>query len=280
MIKIMTDTASDISLKQAARMDVEIVPLQVSFGDEPYEQLADDANFTQFYTRLEATKALPTTSQISPAEYLAHFVKARQQGDDVIVIALSGGLSGTCQSARLAAQMAAYDDRIFIVDSLQAIIGQRLLVDYAVRLRAEGKSAEEIYHTLTEAAGRVVTYGALDTLRYLRKGGRIPRSAEVIGSMLGVKPLIKLEDGIIGMAGRARGHAGAVTQLLKLMGEKEIDQTLPVYFGYTQVRAQGLALCKVAGNKFGLQNMRCYPVGGIVGTHVGPGGIAVAFMGT
>lgn len=277
MIRIVTDTACDITLEEAARLGVEIVPMRVLFGQAPYDQL-EDQTFEAFYRLLESAKELPTTSQPSPEDYLRIFKDAKHKRDSVVVIALAGALSGAVQSATVAKNLAEYE-AVYVADSKQAVIGQRLLVDYALALRDAGKSAAEIHALIQEASGKVVLYGALDTLRYLRKGGRIPKTAEVVGTVLGIKPIITLQDGAITMAGKARGHAGAVTTVIKLIDEgPEINRTTPVYYGYTLDEKHGRNFQKLAGARYKLQNTYLYPVGATVGTHIGPGAFAIAYL--
>lgn len=278
MVKIITDTASDITPLQAEQMGVELVSLPVMFGDEPYDQFSDDS-FELFYSRLEASKELPVTSQPSPAAYQALFSKAKLAKDDVIVVALSSGLSGTLQSATIAKEMADYD-RIFIVDSKQAILGQRLLVEIAVRMRDEGKPATAIAAALEEARGRIVLYGALDTLKYLRMGGRIPRTTEMIGTVMGIKPIITInKEGAIAVVGKARGHAGAVTNMFKLVTQNaNFAPDVPVYFGYSGNDQQCKVFHTLCKQKLGLKNTVVYPVGPVVGTHIGSGGFAITYL--
>lgn len=278
MIRIVTDTASDITREQALAMDVELVTLGIHFKNgEFYDQLTDPY-FDDFYERLSSSRELPITSQPAPEDYLTFFEKARDLGDEVIVITLSSGSSGTWQVARLARELADYPG-VYIIDSTLAAIGQRLLVEYAVRLREEGRSAGEIRDTLTGAAGRVRLFAALDTLKYLRKGGRISMGAEVLGGMMGVKPLIKMEDGVTLLAGKARGHAGAITSLVRLIGEHaDFDPAMPVYFGYTRDAQPAKNFRRLVSAKFQLHSTVLYPVGGAIGTHVGPGGLAIAYL--
>lgn len=278
MIRIITDTASDITLRQAAGLDVDMVSLRVQFGDVPYEQLADE-NFEQFYKMLEESKELPVTSQPAPADYLNLFAKAKAAGDDVIVVTLSSGLSGTYQTACLAAEMADYE-RIYVVDSLSALTGQRMLVEHAARLRDEGRGAGEIYAILNDMSHRIVVFGALNTLKNLRKGGRIPKTAEVIGAVMGIKPLIYVkEDGAVGMAGKARGSAGAIAAMVKLVEKNhDFDPTVPVYFAYTSKDTLCRNFRKLCVSHFKLKNTEMYPAGASIGTHVGPDAFAVTYL--
>lgn len=278
MIRIITDTASDITLSQAKALGIDIVAMRVQFGDSPYNQLQDE-DFSAFYTLLENAKALPTTSQPSPADFLELYEDAQEKKQSVVVITISSGLSGTLQAATIAKDMCDYDE-IYIIDSKQAAMGQRLLVEYAVQLRAQGNSAAEIAVLVREASSRVVLYAALDTLKYLRKGGRIPKSAELLGTVLSIKPIIGLDtEGKVCMRGKARGLAGAVTNLIKLMDERnDIDDTMPVYFGYTLQETPSRNFMKVATARYHLKNAQFYPVGATIGTHIGPGAMAVAYL--
>lgn len=277
MIRIVTDTASDISLPQAKKMGVDLVRLSVTFGDAPYDQDQDE-NFDTFYQMLGTSKQLPVTSQPSPDAFLSVFNDAKKNGEEVIAILLTSKVSGTVQSATIAKELCDYD-KIHIIDSMQGIIGQRLLVEYALRLRDEQKSAKEIIEVIEDAYPRVKIFAALDTLKYLRKGGRIPKTAEMIGTMMGIKPLVKLEDGMLVMAGKARGHAGAVTSMMKLVGENaDFDPVAPVYFGYSGTPQQLIAFRKLCTQKFQLKDTATHAVGAVIGTHLGPGAFAIAYL--
>ncbi len=277
MIRILTDTASDISLKQSIDMGVTLVPLGVTFSGVEYDP-AQDEFFEEFYRLLDTENDLPTTSQPSPADFLPAFTQAKTDGDEVIAIMLSSKLSGTMQSALIAKEMVDYD-KIYIIDSLQAIIGLRLLVNHAVTLRDRGLLAKEIVAIISEAAGRVRTYGALDTLKFLRKGGRIPKTAELIGSALGVKPIVQLKDGNIEMCGKARGSAGAITGLINQVEKNpEFDPSFPVFFGYTYTTEKAKKLSRIATVKYHLENTETFAVGPIIGTHIGPGACAISYV--
>jgi DegV family protein with EDD domain len=278
MVRIVTDTASDITLNQAKQLNIELVPIEVMFGKESYEGIADE-NFEIFYKLLEESKDLPTTSQPSPATYLTLFTQAKTNGDELIGLTLSGGLSGTYQSACIAAQMADYNG-IHVIDTRTVITGQRLLVELAVKLRNNGMPAQSIADYLEDAKRRVRLFGALDTLKYLRKGGRIPKSAEMLGTVMGIKPLIKLTtEGKIAMAGKTRGHAGAFAGMMKLIGEhSDFDPEAPFYFGYTLTSQNCQNFRKLAISKLHIRQNEIYPVGPVVGTHIGAGAFAVTYL--
>ena len=175
-------------------------------------------------------KELPTTSQPSPELYLKEYNEAKEKGEDVLVLTLSSGLSGTINAARLAKDMCGYD-RIFIVDTRQAIIPQQMLVEYAVRQRAQGVGAEEIAEKIEDVRDRMVVCGVLDTLTYLRKGGRIPPGFDVLGNVLKIKPVIELKDGILVKLGVARGMRKGKDYLFREYEACEIDEEWPVVTG-------------------------------------------------
>lgn len=275
MIQIVTDSASDITLKQAEEMDIHIVPLTILFEDGVCPQETEE-DFQLFYERLVKEEGLPKTSQPTPSKYLELFRLAKEAEDEVLVITLSGGLSGTIQSAELAKDLAEYD-RIEIIDSHQAILTQRMLVEYAVRLRAEGKNLDEIAQSVREKRDKVTVCGILDTLTYLKKGGRIPASMALLGNLLRIKPVIILRNSILEQLGKARGRKEGCKMLCAQMEQAEIDLDFPVYFGYTVNPEPACQFQKEMEEKFGLQNTSLYPVGGVIGTHVGPNCIALAF---
>ena len=275
MIQIVTDSASDITLKQAEEMNVQIVPLTILFEDGVCPQETDE-DFQIFYEKLIKENGLPKTSQPTPNKYLEIFRLAKEVGDEVLVITLSGGLSGTVQSAKLAKDLAGYE-RIEIIDSKQAILTQRMLVEYAVKLRDEGKTLDEITALVLKQREKLTVFGMLDTLTYLKKGGRIPASMALLGNLLRIKPVIILKDSVLEQLGKARGRKDGLKMLCTQMEEAEIDLDFPVYFGYTLDPEPTKQFQAEMEQKFQLKNTKLYPVGGVIGTHVGPNCVAVAF---
>lgn len=275
MIQIVTDSASDITLKQAEEMNIQIVPLTILFEDGVCPQETDE-DFQIFYEKLIKENGLPKTSQPTPNKYLEIFRLAKEVGDEVLVITLSGGLSGTVQSAKLAKDLAEYE-RIEIIDSKQAILTQRMLVEYAVRLRDEGKTLDEITALVLKQREKLTVFGMLDTLTYLKKGGRIPASMALLGNLLRIKPVIILKNSVLEQLGKARGRRDGLKMLCTQMEEAEIDLDFPVYFGYTLDPEPTKQFQMEMEQKFQLKNTKLYPVGGVIGTHVGPNCVAVAF---
>lgn len=273
---IITDSASDITRQEAEEMNIRIVWLKTKFSDGDFP-LETEEDFTRFFEKLAAEKELPVTSQPSPEEYLALYEEAKENSEEVLVITLSSGLSGTVNAANVAKQMSEYD-KIHIIDSEQAIITQRFLVQRAVEMREAGKTVSEIVETIEDLKKRVTVCGMLDTLTYLKKGGRIPAALAVLGNMLHIKPVIELKDKTLTMLGKARGRSGGIKYLWKEFESYEIDENEPVYFGYTSDRELGEKFMNDTVEKYGLKNYRLYPVGGIIGTHVGPSCAAISFV--
>jgi DegV family protein with EDD domain len=277
MIRIVTDTASDITKAQAEKMNITLMPVAVTFGSEPYNQLEDE-DFTKFYETQKNSSESSTTSLISPGEFLDIFEDAKKNNDSVIVIPMSSKLSGTFQSAELAKNMSEYDD-IHILDARQITIGLRILVEHAVRLRDENKSIEEIAASVMDVAKRTRLYASLDTLKYLVKGGRISKTAGFMGTALNIKPVIRVEDGAILATGKGRGNAGANKLLLEYVGEKaNFDPAFPFHFGYTGSREQLDVFAALAVEKFNLKNTKTYAIGGVIGTHTGPNAVAAVWV--
>jgi len=275
-MRIVTDNASDITVNQAKELDIDLIPLQITFSDGECPQEKEE-DFEKFYERLEACEKLPVTSRPSPQAYLDIFLEAKEKNEDVLVLTISSGLSGTVESAQQAKEMADYEN-IHIVDTHQAIMAQRLLVEMAVRFREEGYDAKEIAQSIEHHRDNVVVCGVVDTLKYLRKGGRIPPSLETIGRLLHIKPVIVLEDTKLKTMGKARGYLQGIRMLYKRMSDDRCNKAYPVYFGYTTNRTLGLDLMNQTKEQFGLNDVKLLPVGGIIGTHCGTNCVAIAYM--
>jgi len=276
MLRIITDNASDITVEQAKELDIDLVFLEITFEDgECPQRSAED--FATFYRRLEKCDKLPVTSRPSPQAYLDIIQDAKEKDEEVLILTISGGLSGTVESAHEAKRMSGYD-RVCIVDTHQAIIAQRLLVEMAVRLRDEGYSAQEIALRIEHSRDKVVVCGVVDTLKYLRKGGRIPAGLAAIGAILNIKPVIVLEDTKLKTMGKARGYTQGVKMLYQRMKQDQCSKAYPVYFGYTTNRELGLSLLQKTKETFGLNCVKLHPVGGVIGTHCGTDCVAIAYV--
>ena len=276
-IKIITDSASDIPQDFDER--IIVLPLHVSFGEEEY---LDGVNLSHeaFYEKLIECDTLPKTSQLAPFTYGEAFEQVTGDGDTAIVITLSGKLSGTWQSARIAAEQ--YPGKIFVVDSESVTVGQRALITYARRLLDRDLTAEEIVSELERAKHRIQVVALLDTLEYLKKGGRIPKTVAAFGEMLSIKPVVSLEHGEVAILGKAHGSKNGnnlLSERIRKVGG--IDFDMPYFLGYTGLSDK--LLQKYIKDSRALwedhtDHLEIMTVGGTIGTHVGPGAIAVAFF--
>lgn len=278
MLRIVTDSASDFTQAEILEKNIEMVNLSINFVDKSYESHQDDARFSVFYDLLMRAETLPTTSQPAPGQYAALYEDAKAKGDDMIVICLSGGLSGTYQSASIAREMVGYD-RIFVIDSRQAIMALRAVVDYAIDLRDRNESTESIVDKIENIKEDVVVFGAVQTLKYLQMGGRLSKASAVVGNLLTIKPIITLEDGKVVMTHKTRGRKAAMRYLESRLIELGYHEDHPVYFGYSRDYEAGKVFMDETVEKFGIKNYRGPSgIGGTIGTHVGEDGIAVAFF--
>ncbi|MBH1941128.1 DegV family protein [Mobilitalea sibirica] len=276
-IRIITDSTSDIGKEQAKQMDITIVPLKVIFGDKEYRE-GVEITIDGFYEKLVKAEKLPTTSQPSPDDFLKYFNEAKEAGDSVIVVLISSKLSGTVQSALIAKDMVDYED-IYVVDSYTTITGLRILVEQAVKLRNEGMATLQIVDTLEKMKDKIVLLAMVDTLEYLHKGGRLSKSSAILGSLLKFKPIITLKDGVIGVVGKERGTNKAIAKIIECIEEfGAIDQTYPINLGYTAEDSQSVLLRDKLSNEYGIKDMIMYPVGCVVGTHVGPGACVLTYV--
>lgn len=279
MVKIITDSTADFTAAEAAELGLGVVHLRTRFGDEEY---IDGVDITphQFYEKLVESDVLPTTSQPSPAEFEAAFASALEEAGEVVAITISSALSGTYQSAVIAAE--AFGGRVRVVDSLSASIGEQVIVRRAVQLAAEGLSAAELAGRIEAERGDVCVLALLDTLEYLKRGGRISAAAAFAGGVLAIKPVITLRDGAVVMAGKARGSKNGGNLLNQFAEKRGIDFSRPYLLGYTGL--SDALLMKYAADSGELwrayaEELPVTAIGSVIGTHGGPGAIAVAFFG-
>ena len=232
MIKIITDSTSDIDLKYAQELNVEVVPLKVIIDGKEYKDRID-LQPEEFYDLLVNSQTLPSTSQPSPQDFVDLYETAKNNNDSVIVITLSSVISGTYQSANLAKDLVDYDD-IYVIDSLGTTQMQRLLVLKAVALRNEGMNAQDLYTFLEAYKHRIRLFAFVDTLEYLYKGGRLSRTAATAGTLLKFKPIIGFDEGKLDVFAKARGTQKATAKIIDLIqqdGEMDLDE--PICIGYT-----------------------------------------------
>lgn len=274
---IITDTASDILESEAAETDVRLATIDIRFGDTHCARNTTEG-FNLFYELLTTSDVFPQTSSPAPERYLELFREAEEKGEEVLVLGLTSTISGTVESARMAARLSGYDDHIAVMDSKQAIISQRIVVEYAARLRDEGKTLAEVVPAVEKFRDRIQICGILDTLTFLQKGGRIPKPLATVGNVLKIKPIVAVEDGVLTSPAKARGTTAAKKAIWKRLESAQVDPSWPVYFIYTSEKAMAEQMEAETREKFGLENTRIAQIGGVVGAHLGPSAFGFAFV--
>lgn len=277
-VQIITDSLADVTGED--REKLVILPVTIRFDDGVEYLDGENITHQEFYERLIESDALPTTSQVTPYMFEEAYQKVVDAGDEAIVIVISSRLSGTYQSACIAAEE--FEGKIVVVDSLSVAVGERAIVDLAIQLRDEGKSAKEIADVLNVEKYNLQLVAVLDTLEYLKKGGRISSAVAFAGGVLAVKPVVGVEDGVVVMYGKARGSKNAgnalVTQINACGG---IDFAKPYRVGYTGI--SDALLKKYIKDSAPLwdkyvDDIPYNSIGCAIGTHVGPGAAAAAFF--
>ncbi len=275
-IKIIVDSTTDLT--NSTRSRVTVVPLTVCFGSDEY---IDGVNLThkEFYEKLIESDTLPTTSQAAPAAFIKVLDEVLEPNDSAVIITLSSKLSGTYQSAVIAASD--YEN-VYVVDSSSVAIGTAILTEFALQCLDEGMSAAEIAEALEQKKEDVCLIAMLDTLEYLKKGGRISPTVAFAGGLLNIKPVVNIENGVINILGKARGSKQGNNLLVQeIQKAGGIDFSLPILLGYTgltDVLLRKYMEDSKALWKNGTENLRYTSIGSVVGTHTGPGVIAAAFF--
>ena len=272
-VKIVTDSAADITVEQADALDIRIVPLTIRFGDEEFVDVVE-LSPTQFYEKMAASSALPATAAPSPGAFEEAIRAAGADGDAVVVITISGDLSATVQSAENA-KRAIGDDidvRIFDSKSITATLGLKVLA--AAEAARDGRSADEIVAMLEDLRSRSRVYGALNTLDNLKKGGRIGGAQAMLGSMLSIKPIIDISDGSVHEAAKVRTRKKALVWLRdRIYAEPHIDQ-LALCSGNADDTEELLALI---ADRYPRDQVQLWTIGPVIGAHGGPGVIGFAW---
>lgn len=274
-IRIVTDSGSDLCAPFPENLTV--MPLTIHFGEEEYRD-GENIDHKTFYEKLISCKDLPTTSLIPPGEFEEVYKKARAAGETVIAVILSSKLSGTYQSATLAAEGF---ENVYVVDSLNATLGEQILVKYALELVEKGMAAAEIVAELERAKAHVNLMGMPNTLEYLHRGGRVSKTVAVLGGALNIKPVLRLVDGVVVMIGKARGSKNGNNYLIQEVNKSGVDFAKPLCLGYTGLSDELLQRYITDSRQLWegkIDKLPISTVGATIGTHVGPGAIVVAFF--
>ena len=274
-VRIITDSTVDIADKYSDLFTV--VPLTVSFGEKDYID-GVTLNKQEFYQKLVSSPELPKTSQASPASFAEVFRKLQENGEEAIVITVSSRLSGTYQSACIAAEDF---ENVRVVDSMNVSIASGILAEYALRCALEGMGLDELAGHLSKKRDEIGLVAMVDTLEYLKKGGRISGAAAFAGGVLGIKPVVTTRNGELAVLGKARGSKKANNLLVEQIRKDGVDFSMPLLLGYTGLSDDMLrqyiqdSQCLWKGH---VTDLDCVQLSSVVGTHAGPGAVAVAYF--
>ena len=278
-IKFVIDSSSDITKEEAKKLGITMIPMVIGFGEEEYYD-GDTLLPKEFYDKLVNAPVHPKTSQITAFRFEKIFEELTANGDEVIAIVLSSGLSATYRSACLAASNV--NGRVHVVDSMNATAAERLLLEYAMRLANEGLNAEAIVEKLNEVKGKIRVFGLLDTLEYLKKGGRISAATAFIGGALSIKPLISVIDGKVEVIGKAVGSKRGEIMLQGLVDKTTgIDFDMPycaIYTGTDDFTVNKFNTGNISPWQDHKEDVRSFVIGSTIGVHVGPGVIGLVYF--
>lgn len=276
MIKFLVDSASDYDRKEIEEKNMEYISIAVTIDDKTYHD-GKDITKNEFFQMVEKAENFPKTAQPSPQEYVDVFEKAKKNGDEIIAVTLASALSGTYQSANLAKSIVGYE-KIYIIDSCAATYNIKFMVEYGIKLREQGKNAEEIVSAIEKMKGNVTLYAVLDTLDNLYKGGRLSKLEAGIGSMARIKPLITLtSEGKVGVKAKSIGRKKALNDIMKLIEEDIIDHDFPVYCIYSY----GMKNCDMfmeRAKECGIKFDEILQIGPTIGTHIGPEAYGIIYV--
>ena len=278
MVRIITDSAADFEPFELEKLNISCTPLGVVLDGQEY---VENINLSkdQFFSLLASTGATPQSSQPSPEFLMNFFAEAKAAGEEALFISLSSALSGTYQTAVMTCEDADYDG-CYVFDSLNATGGERLIVEYAVQLRDEGKSAKEIIAALESIRDKVILFACIDTLEYLYRGGRISQTVYKLGTMAQVKPIIRVsEEGAIEVPAKAMGTRKGMDFLCKRLETQKPSADHKLYVMYTADRTIGETLAqKVAAMGYEISDSQIVQVGAAIGSHIGPNACGLVYV--
>ena len=274
-IKIITDSTSDIPFERQSELGIEIVPLTVRFGNEEY---IDGVTLTkpQFFQKLASGSELPTTAQVNPEKF-AQVFRRYDKEDEIIGIFISSKLSGTFQSAVIAKDLL-HSEKIHVIDSRSVTFGLALLVYEAVRMRDAGYSATEICNAMQSLTQRLRFYAVIDTLKYLKMGGRLSTSSALLGTMLRIKPIITLQNGVVEVIDKKQGQKSAVEAIAQKVQADQPDPNYQVVFGDSNAPNLTAMLKESLKGDVDVVGSTSVELGAVVGTHAGPGCAGLAYV--
>lgn len=277
-IKILTDSGSDYEQDEIKEKNIDVIPIPIAFNDAEY---LDGVNLSkdEFFTLLEDGTSFPKTAQPSPQIFIDYFENAKKNGDDVIAIMLSGSLSGMLQTIHLCKNTVGYD-RIFIIDSLNATAGIRLLVDNAVKMRKDGKTAEEIVTLTNTLKKQIRLYATFPTLRYLVKGGRLSKFEASAAAIARIKPVLTIgNEGEVLVCHKGVGIKRSLDYMADKVAEEQIDDNYPVFPIYSGNPVNCiLMLKKIAERGIDISEKLITNIGPTIGTYVGVAAAGIVYV--
>lgn len=275
MIRIITDSTSDISRERGEALGIDIVPLGVIFGEETF---LDGVTITakEFYQKLQGVTELPKTSQVTPYQFETLFKKYIDQGDEIIGIFISHKMSGTYQSATIASDIC--PERIHIIDSMNVTVCLGLLVEEAVKLKNTGATAKEIVDKIESIKDNLRLFAVVDTLKYLQMGGRISSTSALVGNLLDINPIIGIYEGFVESVAKTRGKKAAYRWIEKRVQEEKIDTDYPVRFADSNSPEMMKDFYEYISDKIEMGESTFAEIGPVVGTHAGPGAVCIAYF--
>jgi len=276
MVRIITDSTSDLSRARGSELGIDILPLTVHFGQESFRD-GVDISISEFYRKLASAESLPSTSQINPSDFETLFRQYIAEGDEVVCLLISSDLSGTCQSAFMARDMVD-PDKIFVVDTRNVTFALGLLVEEAVSMRDAGKDAAQIAAEIDALSRRLCLIAVVSTLKYLKMGGRLSTTSALVGGLLNINPIVSIIDGKVEAIGKARGRKAAFEFILRHIQQNPPDPDYPVAFGHSN-DPDALASCmSYFAPYLNTEKPLVGDIGSIVGTHAGPGAVGIAYI--
>lgn len=276
-IKILVDSGSDINKNDAKNLNVTLLPIEINFSGNTYLD-GDTILASEFFEKLESATELPKTSQINTYTFSEEFKKHTADGSNVIYFSLSSKISGTYNNARLASKE--FDGKVFVIDTLNATSGMRMLVEFALRLIAKGMTAQKVVEEVEKVKSKVRVVAMIDTLKYLKMGGRISGASALIGGMLNLKPMIGVVDGEIKVIGKCVGHKKAFAFIKEKVYDK-VNLNMPhcyIYSGndLTNYNAFVSSCEDVYGSDY--LSIHGHSLGATIGTHIGSGAIGLVYF--
>lgn len=274
-IKIIVDSTCDLDLSMEKKLDIDILPLMLHFGDEEFRD-GIDISKKEFYQRMRTASKSPTTSQVTPQSFETLFEQYSKEGHDILVLTLGEQLSGTLQSANIAKSSFDYD-RIFLVDSETTTMGLGFILNEAVSMRDQGLDIESIVKNLNKIKKKIVIYAMIDNLEYLVKGGRLSSVGATVGTVLKLKPIIQIKHGKVSVVHKARGKRKAYNWMFKQAKEDKINLDKSVYYGHSDCEEDFDVFTDLADTKLKPLTTMPFEIGVVVGAHAGPGCIGIGF---